>query len=84
MGSFNPFGRQPRAAPIVVPRTPAPPAPAPVMTEESTQEDVSQAQEEQRQRRRTQRGRAATILSGRSGTLGDDSAGLATKTLLGG
>ena len=78
MGSLNPF-KKPKV------RTPAPVAAPPATpTLEESAEEISLAQKKSKERRRKQRGRAATILSRGEGVLGDDSAGLATKRLLGG
>jgi len=78
MGSLNPFKKPKVQTPTPVAAAPATPA----LTESA--EDIALAQEEGKQKRRKQRGRASTILSRDEGVLGDDSAGLATKTLLGG
>lgn len=45
---------------------------------------VAEAQAQELERSKTQRGRAATLLTSGRGVYGDDSTGLATKTLLGG
>ena len=66
----------PQAAPIQA---------APVIAKK-TDKEIGAAAEADKQKRKLQKGRAATILSG--GSVGDDSAapsaGLGTKTLLGG
>ena len=72
--------------PQYTPPPPPPPPPAPV-TVDTSQDDINKAQEAEKKRLQQQRGRAATILSGSQGVLGDDSAGVggvATKKLLGG
>jgi len=69
----------PRARPA-----PLPPAPAPVPTIKDVRAEGSEAKEEQRRRLASQRGRASTILTSPQGVQGDDSAGVATKRLLGG
>jgi len=78
MGSLNPFKKPKVQTPAPVAAAPA----TPTLTESA--EEISLAQEEGKQKRRKQRGRASTILSRDEGVLGDDSAGLATKRLLGG
>ena len=55
--------------------------PKPVEVPKKTDAEIGQSQEAEKQKRKLQKGRASTILSGAQG---DDSSGLATKTLLGG
>jgi len=62
------------------PKIPAPP-PVP---RGPTDAEIAAASEKEKQSRRFQRGRATTMLSGGSKTLGDDVSGIATKKLLGG
>ena len=71
---------------IFKPAKPAPLPPPPVIpTRENSPKEVSAASEEDKQARQKQLGRAATLLSGRQGLLGDeDINGTATKKLLGG
>jgi hypothetical protein len=85
MGKLNPFKapKVPKAARIVAP------APIPVAvaapTVDNSAEDIAKSQAEEKERLKTQRGRAATLLTGGKGVLGDDTtSGLATKKLLGG
>lgn len=67
-----------------------PKAPAlPEVPAEPTNAEIAASAEEDKQGRRLQKGRASTMLGGDDvskvgGTLGDDTTGLATKTLLGG
>ena len=67
-----------------------PKAPAlPEVPKGPTEAEIAAASEADKQGRRMQKGRASTMLSGDDvskvgGTLGDDTTGLATKTLLGG
>lgn len=77
MGQLNPFSKPKIATPAPV----APPPATPTAAESAA--DIALAQEESKQKRRRQAGRAATILSAGESVLGDDSAGLATKKLLG-
>ena len=79
MGSLNPFKKPkvPRPAPIQKFD------PIAVPTEKDNAAEIAKAQEEEKERRKTQRGRAATMLTGGQGVMGDDTSGLATKTLLG-
>lgn len=66
------------------PRLPPPPKP---VTREASAKEISDAHEAEKDRRRVQKGRAATMLTGGRGVMGDDSSGaggLATKTLMGG
>ena len=74
MGKLNPFKKpsMPRVAQVKEP------------TAEEKAAEVAAAQEKEKQRRFSQRGRAATMLTGGQGVMGDDSSGLATKRLLGG
>lgn len=81
MGGLNPFSR-PKPAPAPAALLPPPPPPAPKV--EDTQAEGSESKEEQRRRLAQQKGRAATLLTGSKGVVGDDSSGLATKKLLGG
>lgn len=80
MGSLNPFSKPKVPAPAPIQKF----EPIAVPTEKDNQADISRAQAEEKERRKTQRGRAATMLTGGKGVMGDDSSGLATKTLLGG
>lgn len=84
MGSLNPFRKPKAPAPVVIQR-PQPVAPVEAApTKENATEEISAAQEEEKKRLKKQRGRAATMLTGGRGVMGDDSSGLATKKLLGG
>lgn len=77
MGSLNPFKK---------PKMPAPP-PLPKEVTQSPEEKaamIAEQQEADKKKRYSQRGRAATMLTGGRGVMGDDSSGLATKRLLGG
>jgi hypothetical protein len=84
MGKLNPFSapKPPTPAPIAMP------APIPVAvaapTAENSAEQIAKSQAEEKERLKKQRGRAATLLTGGQGVMGDDTSGLATKTLLGG
>lgn len=82
MGSLFSKPKAPAIAPV---RMPAPVTPAQAApTAANSAEEIAKAQAAEKERLRRQQGRAATILTGRRGTMGDDSSGLATKTLLGG
>lgn len=84
MGSLNPFKKPKAPAPVVI-QKPPPVVPAEVAPSQvNNAEDIGDAQEDEKQRLKKQKGRAATILTGGKGVLGDDSSGLATKKLLGG
>lgn len=80
MGSLNPFKspKAPAPAPIIMP------APVEVATVDNSAEEIAKAQAAEKERLKKQRGRAATMLTGGAGVMGDDTSGLATKTLLGG
>ena len=80
MGFFS--APKPPPAPVYVP-PPEPTAPPP--TEDNSADELAQASADAKDKARKQKGRAATLLTGGQGTLGDDSsAGVATKKLLGG
>ena len=85
MGKLNPFRAPSAPAPAPI----AMPAPIPVAvaapSAENSAESIAKAQAEEKERLKTQKGRAATLLTGGKGVLGDDTtSGLATKKLLGG
>lgn len=63
---------------------PPPPPPPPVPTKEESAVDIAEAQKKTKLRQAAQGGRARTILTSGRGVIGDDSSGVATKTLLGG
>ncbi len=77
MGDLNPFKK-----PSVPTMKPAPVAAPPSSSDAS----VQNAAAEELKKLKMQRGRAATLLTGGTGVMGDDSTGggLATKMLLGG
>lgn len=77
MGSL--FG-SPKSPPLIKPKR-LEPLPPPV-TKADQADELKKAQEEEKRRR--PRGRATTLLTGGQGVVGDDTSGLATKTLLGG
>jgi hypothetical protein len=82
MGKLNPFSapKAPTPAPIVMPA----PVPVAAPSAENSAEAIAKAQADEKERLKKQRGRAATMLTGGQGVMGDDTSGLATKTLLGG
>ncbi|TXH10039.1 MAG: hypothetical protein E6R04_06305 [Spirochaetes bacterium] len=84
MGNLNPFSKPktPKPAQIIAP-SPVPAAVA-APTEDNSAQDIAKAQAAEKERLKRQRGRAATLLTGGRGVMGDDTSGLATKTLLGG
>lgn len=81
MGSLNPFSKPKVPKPAVIQQPTPIDNPAP--SKESSAEEIAAAQEKEKQRLKKQKGRAATLLTGGQGVMGDDS-GLATKKLMGG
>lgn len=84
MGGFNPFKAPKAPAPVPIQM----PAPLPVAvaapTADNSAADLAKAQADEKERLKKQRGRAATMLTGGQGVMGDDTSGMATKKLLGG
>lgn len=74
MGGMNPFAK---------PKIPVPQVQAPAPTASNSAPDLAVAQAAEIAKMKKQRGRAATMLTGGQGII-DDSAGIATKALMGG
>ena len=70
MGSLNPFKKPKAPPPVIIRRPEAPPV-------QDTVKEVGEAVGDEKERLKKQRGRAATILTGGRGSLGDDG-GVAT------
>jgi len=84
MGSLNPF-KKPKAAAITPIKMPDPiPVATAAPSAENSADQIAKAQADEKERLKKQRGRAATLLTGGKGVMGDDTSGVATKTLMGG
>jgi hypothetical protein len=86
MGSLNPFKKVKAPAPVKISSPAALPIAVAAPTAENNAENIAKSQAEEKERLKKQKGRAATMLTGGRGVLGDDttSGGIATKTLMGG